>query len=128
MSVNQALLTNVDRARAAWGADMPAWVRLLASACDVTNQRQVGEQLGKSSAWVSRILNRSYGAGYEEPELLVRAKFGTEDVVCPIWGPIALSTCVRNRRRDEPPRNHAHHLLAATCPTCPNNSDRREED
>lgn len=116
--------TNLDRATAAWGVDMPAWVRLLASACDTANQRQVGDRLGKSSGYISRILNRNYGGSYDEAELQIRATYGTDDVVCPLWGPIPFSSCLMARRRKTPPRNQAHHLHDTTCPTCPNNTDR----
>ena len=118
--------TNQERAVIAWGADMPAWVRLLASACDGTNQRVVGERLGKSSGYVSRLINRSYAGSYPEAERLVRATYGAEDVACPLFGPIPLSSCMRNRRRKEPPRHQAHHQYAATCPGCPNNTDRED--
>lgn len=121
MSVNQ---TNLDRARAAWGEDMPRWVRLLAGACDVTNQRAVGNRLGKTSGYISRLVNRNYTGSYAEAETIVRAAYGGEDVLCPLWGPIPLASCIRNRRRPGPPRNQAHHAFAAACPTCPNNSDR----
>jgi hypothetical protein len=126
MASNPAAPTNVARAALAWGADMPAWVRLLASACDATNQRRVGDRLGRSSGYVSRVLSRNYAGSYDEAETLVRAAYGNEDVVCPIWGSIPLASCVRARRREGPPRNHAHHLHAEHCPTCPNNSDRRD--
>lgn len=124
MASNHALVSNVAKATAAWGADMPPWVRLLASACDATNQRQVGNRLGKSSGYISRIINRDYTGSYEEAEKQVRAAYGAEDVLCPLWGPIPLASCMMNRRRRAPPRNQAHHLHAATCPTCPNNTDR----
>lgn len=124
MATNLNSLTNLDRARIAWGEDMPPWVRLLASACDAGNQRLVGERLDRSSGWVSRILNRNYAGSYEEAETIVRAAYGNEDVVCPLWGSIPLASCVRNRRRKGPPQNQAHLLHARACPTCPNNSDR----
>lgn len=122
-----ASLTNVSKATIAWGAQMPSWVRLLASACDQTNQRQVGGRLGRSSGYISRIINREYAGSYEEAETLVRAAYGNEDVVCPIWGEIPLSSCIRNRRRKGPARNQAHHLCAARCPSCPNNTDRERD-
>ena len=125
---SNATVTNLDRARAAWGEDMPAWVRLLASACDASNQRQVGDRLDKSSGYISRILNRNYAGDYREAELQVRAVYGSDDVVCPLWGPIPLASCLRNRRREGPPRNQAHHLHDRTCPTCPNNTDRAAAD
>jgi hypothetical protein len=120
--------TNLDRARAAWGADMPAWIGLLASACDATNQRAVAERIAKSGGYVSRVINRNYAGSYEEAETIVRAAYGNEDVVCPLWGPIPLSSCIRARRRKAAPQNQAHLAHARTCPTCPNNEDRREED
>ncbi|SCW56038.1 hypothetical protein SAMN02927924_01355 [Sphingobium faniae] len=122
MSLNVSA-TNLERAAVAWGEDMPAWVRLLASACDTDNQRVVGERLGKSSGYISRIINRSYAGSYPEAERLVRATYGAEDVTCPLFGPIPLSSCMRNRRRKGPPRNQIHHQYAAACPACPNNSD-----
>jgi hypothetical protein len=120
-----AAATNVMRAQAAWGADMPPWVRLLASACDTKSQRLVGDFLGKSSGYISRIINRNYAGSYEEAEIIVRTRLGDDGVVCPLWGSIPLSSCVRARRRKGPPRNQAHHVHAATCPTCPNNTDRQ---
>lgn len=120
MSANH---TNVDRAVAAWGADMPRWVRLLAIACDQSNQRAVGDRLQKSSGYISRLINRSYAGSYAEAETIVRGAFGDEQVTCPIWDQIPLASCIRNRRRSGPPRNQAHHAFARTCPTCPNNTD-----
>lgn len=116
-------LTNMQRAVAAWGEDMPRWVRLLATACDTTNQRMVGERLGRSSGYVSRLINASYPGDMDEAEKLVRAAFGDEGVVCPLWGTIPLANCMRNRRRKGPPRNQAQRLYRMHCPSCPNNSD-----
>lgn len=126
MAVN--LLSNLDRARLAWGANLPAWVGLLASACDTSNQRVVAERIGKSGGYISRVLNCKYAGSYEEAEKIVRAAYGKEDVVCPLWGSIPLSSCIRARRRKGAPQNQAHLAHARACPTCPNNSDRREED
>ncbi|HEX7820654.1 MAG TPA: helix-turn-helix transcriptional regulator [Sphingobium sp.] len=123
MSLNHKIVTNLARASSAWGTDMPRWVRLLASACDARSQRAVADRIGKSSGYISRLISNSYEGSYGEAETLVRAAFGNEDVVCPLYGPIPLSSCVRNRRRPGPARNQAHHLYASTCPTCANNSD-----
>lgn len=125
MIANHTSPTNLQRAHAAWGPELPPYIRLLASACDASSQRRVADQLGKSSPYISRILSRSYAGSYDEAETLVRAAFGNEDVVCPLWGPIPLASCVRNRRRKAAPQNQAHLLHGATCPTCPNNSDRQ---
>jgi hypothetical protein len=124
MAANPTLVANIDTARTAWGEDMPPYVRLLASACDASNQRKVADRLGRSGGWVSRVINRKYGGSYEEAETIVLAAFGNEGVVCPVFGAIPLASCVRSRRRKAPPQNQSHRWLAATCPTCPNNSDR----
>ena len=120
-------ITNLGRAVVAWGEDMPDWVRLLAEACDRTNQRQVGERIKRSSGYISRVLRRDYAGSYDEAETLVRAAYGLENVECPVMGAIPLAGCVRNRRRTAPPTNHLHQLWARNCPTCPLNTDREED-
>ncbi|UIJ46920.1 winged helix-turn-helix domain-containing protein [Sphingomonas cannabina] len=118
--------TNLDKAHAAWGADLPEWVKILAEACDRTNQREVADRLGKSGGYVSRIIRRDYAGSYDEAETLVRARLGAEVVACPLWGEIPLSSCLKLRRRKAPPQNHMHHACARTCPDCPNNTDRND--
>lgn len=123
MSVIVNNRTNIDRARAAWGHDLPRWVHLLASACDASNQRVVSEKLGKSQGYTSRLISKSYAGSYAEAERLVRAAYGDEEVFCPIWGPIPLANCMRNRRSNVPPRNSVQHQYRRACPTCPVNTD-----
>ncbi len=118
---------NMAAALAAWGEDMPRWVRLLATACDSTSQAIAAERLGKSGGYVSRLLNNKYPGDMAEAEMLVRAAWGDEDVVCPLWGPIPLNSCMTARRRTAPPRNFAHRLHARHCADCPNNTDQMSE-
>ncbi|GAN14137.1 hypothetical protein I6G65_15995 [Sphingomonas paucimobilis] len=120
------LNNNRTKAVAAWGADAPAWVLVLADACDRTSQRGVADQLGKSSGYISRLINHSYAGSYPEAEQLVRATLADEDVVCPAYGQMPLKTCIRNRRREKPV-NWLHVQFARVCPTCPNNTDRPHE-
>lgn len=119
---------NLDRAIAAWGTDLPQWIKLLAEACDRSNQREVADRLGKSAGYVSRILRRDYAGSYAEAETLVRAKFSADKVPCPLFGEIPLASCVKLRRRTAPPQNHMHHACARTCPDCPNNTDRPTDE
>ena len=123
MPVNQ--LTNLERATAAWGLSPPDWIALLARSCDATNQRLVADRLAKSSGYVSRVLSRTYAGDYAEAERQVRATFGAERVLCPVFGDMGLRTCITNRRRTRP-ANWAHVQLARTCPDCPNNTDATE--
>ena len=120
-------LSNLDKARRAWGEDLPEWVGTLARSCDATNQREVGGRMERSSGYVSRIINRTYAGSYEEAEQLVRSRLDAEAVFCPIWsGNIPLIACMRNRRRKGSPRTKMHHTYARACPSCPNNSDSEE--
>ncbi|WP_446653088.1 hypothetical protein [Blastomonas sp.] len=117
-------VTNMQRAQAAWGEDMPPWVRLLAAAADATNQRKAGEKIKRNASYVSRILNRDYAGSYEEAERLVRAAWGNEDVLCPVWNDsIPLASCMNLRRKKGFPQNSVENLYYQTCPTCPNNTD-----
>ncbi|MDC6695420.1 hypothetical protein, partial [Leclercia adecarboxylata] len=62
-----------------------------ATACDKDNQRIVADRLGKSSGYVSRLINRRYAGSYSEAETIVRMVYGQEDVACPLFGPIPLA-------------------------------------
>lgn len=117
-------LNAVAKAELAWGADMPGWVRLLAEAIDRANQREVGQRLERSNAYVSRVLNRNYAGSYEEAETLVRAAYGAEEVGCPVWGGelIPLSSCVRHRRKAKP-TSEFDLKFRRYCPGCRNNTD-----
>ena len=121
-------LNNRDKAVIAWAPAAPAWVLLLADACDRTSQRAAADRLGMSGGYVSRVVNRSYAGSYEEAERLVRATFGAEEVGCPLYGTIQLKTCLRFRRRKGPPRNPMQIDHDRVCPGCPNNTDRPHEE
>lgn len=114
---------NLARAVAAWGAP-PEWVKLLARHCDATSQRAVADRLGKSGGYVSRLINRSYAGSYAEAERQVHAVLGEQRLFCPVFGLMALKTCIRSRRRKGPAVNFVHRQFAAACPGCPNNTDK----
>jgi hypothetical protein len=118
---------NMAAACDAWGTDMPRWVHLLATACDVTSQAAAAERIGRSGGYVSKLINNNYPGDMAEAEMIVRAAWGDEDVLCPLWGVIPLSSCMIARRRTAPPTNFTHRLHARHCPTCPNNGDRAFE-
>ncbi|KKC27425.1 helix-turn-helix domain-containing protein [Sphingomonas sp. SRS2] len=118
--------SNFTRAETGWGKPLPEWVRLLAAACDQSSQRDVAGKLGKSSAYVSRLISRTYTGDMAEAESLVRATYGSETVNCPVAGDIPLAGCRTNRRRKGAAVNLVHRLWARNCPTCPINTDRSE--
>lgn len=127
MIVNHDPLGNVAKAIAAWGDPLPEWVRMLAVACDRTNQRDVGARIGQDSSTVSKVLRRVYAGDYAEQERKVRAAFSADRVECPVTAAlIQLKTCMRNRRRQGPPREWLHRAYDAACPTCPHNTDQEQ--
>lgn len=120
-------LSNLQRAKVAWGRTMPEWIERLAAECDRTNQRAVGERLGVSNGYVSRVLNNKYEGNVDEAEQLIRARLMEERVDCPAFGQIPLTSCMRNRRRKTPAINAMQRAFDRHCPLCPFNTDREED-
>lgn len=116
---------NLAKAIAGWGEPLPEWVRMLAQACDRASQREAADRLGQSSATVSKVIRRVYAGDYAEIERKVRAAFSAERVLCPVTGAmIQLKTCLRNRRRQGPPREWLHGEYDRRCPNCTHNTDQ----
>lgn len=128
MNFNQ-ISTNMARAAAAWGNDMPRWVNLLATACDKSTQRAVADRLGNagfacSSPTISKLINNKYPASTAEPERAVLAIFGGDEVRCPVWAvDIPLSSCIGIRRRKGKSSNAVSLMYDGWCPDCIHNTD-----
>jgi hypothetical protein len=84
----------VEKATAAWGDKLPAWVLELAEACQKSNQSAVAKQLGYSSTVVSLILSNTYKGDVARVEQMVRGALMAETVGCPILGDLARNTCL----------------------------------
>ena len=95
--------SNLDKARAAWGHDVPNWVMLLATAADRLGQRAAGKAINRSGGYVSRVLSADYPGNLAEAEQIVTAAFGNAEVNCPEFGPIPHKSCLQNRRRTGTP-------------------------
>jgi hypothetical protein len=127
MACRSKSVSNADRARDAWGTSLPRYIAMLASECDKSTQNAVAVKLQRSSGYISRLLSRTYTGSWTEAESLVLGAFSEDTVTCPMFGAIALKTCLRARRRKGNPINIVHRQYAQACPTCPNNSDRKED-
>lgn len=121
--MNPASMTNVERAMACWGSP-PEWILTLARECDATNQKIVGDRLGRSGGYVSRILRNQYLGSMVEAERLVSAALASDRVACPAFGDLSLTRCIRLRRPKGPPANNIERWAAGACPTCPINDDK----
>lgn len=114
---------NLDRARAAWGADIPTWVELLATTCDEKSQKIVGRLIGYSAAVVNQVLQNKYKGNLSTVEIEVVRTFSRVKVQCParLFGDgIALHRCVEMQRRPITSRNNNEPKRPTQCATCPN--------
>jgi predicted YcjX-like family ATPase len=118
-------MSNVAAAIDAWGQDLPEWIRMLADECDRTTQADVAERLKISGSYVNRLIHNRYGASHTEPEQMVLAIIGGRKIECPAFGPIPLTSCIRNRRRTGPATNMLQRAFERHCPACPFNTDRK---
>ena len=83
----------LDKARAAWGADMPDWVALMARKCAETSQNRVAREIGRSASLVSAVLSASYQGDMAAVEDVVRGVYMRTTVDCPQLGTIRTSDC-----------------------------------
>lgn len=114
---------NLERARGAWGAGMPAWVRALAEACDKSSQGKVAERLGNSAAVVNQVLGRLYKGRLDRVEQRVRGELMRETVRCPVLGEISKRDCLDHQGRRFSATNPVRVKLYQSCPVCPNRED-----
>ena len=77
---------NVDKARAAWGANLPEWVLRLAEACDAHGVRGTAAKLKTSPALLSLAINHKHHSSYGFVEQRTRAMLMAEILECPALG------------------------------------------
>lgn len=83
----------VEIACAAWGDDLPDWVRRLAEECAATSQTKVAAKLGRSAAMVSGVLRRKYQGDMAAVEDVVRGVYFRATVRCPALGETSTAVC-----------------------------------
>lgn len=116
----------IDRARAAWGADLPDWIEALAMACDATKQVDVARRLGRSAATVSNVINNKYKAGLNAVEQKVRIRVMANTVLCPHAGAeISIDDCITHAIAPMPMSNAADLRAWMACRDCLNNTSKR---
>lgn len=90
-------MSNLERARAAWGVPLPEWTEALAVACDETSQRKVAERLGYSPGTVNGVINNKWPASTAAVEQAVRDQLMASTVICPVQGQIGMDACLANQ-------------------------------
>ncbi|WP_372502362.1 hypothetical protein P7L66_13110 [Tistrella mobilis] len=109
---------HVGTAMAAWGRDLPDWVRALASAAQTRTANAVAYQIRYDPMVVHRVLRRTYDGSYARVEAAVRGLI-IQAVDCPVLGRIDETRCRRIRTDPRPPTSS--HLAIQTwraCKTC----------
>lgn len=116
-----------EKARKAWGEDVPNWVEALAKACDETSQAKTAARLGYSPATVNLVLSNRYGASIDTVEQIVRGALMSETVPCPVMGKIGKDRCRQGveTARTFSAANSQHVRLFKTCPTCPHHPSNK---
>lgn len=120
--------TALDTARAAWGADLPDWIEVLAITCTRTSQAAVARQLERTGAVISQVLRRTYPAKLDRIEERVRGVLMNSLVQCPALGPLPTNKCQdwRAKSREFVLASPLRSRMYRACLTCPLN--RKEED
>jgi hypothetical protein len=83
----------LDKAREAWGPDMPEWVETLAIECGKTSQNKVAAKLERSSTMISQALSRTYKGDMEALAERVMGVFEQAVIRCPALGTMPSHVC-----------------------------------
>jgi len=116
---------SVQKALAAWGDPLPAWVRRLAEEVDATSLAAVGARVGYGKSALSMVLSNRYGAGTAKVQAAVEELLGLPgtSVVCPVLGEIPHDRCRAEQAAGFRPHAPLARLLRSHCRTCPNRTD-----
>ena len=108
--------TALQRAVAAWGEDMPNWVRVLAEACDHGSQKKVAAELDYSPAVVNQVLGNKYrGGDLAAVQQAVQGALMDYSVDCPVLGELRANFCLENQKRPFSPTNSTRVRLFKAC-------------
>lgn len=112
---------HVEKARLAWGADVPSWVIRLAEACMASSQNKVAQRLGVSASLVSTVLANKYAGDMDRVADLCRGEFERQMVRCPVLGDIAPGACHRWQKKADRLRtaNNQNARMFRACHACP---------
>lgn len=91
--------TPMETAQAAWGAALPAWVRVLAERCGELSQQGAAARIGYSPATVSNVLRAKYKGDLSRVQEAVEGAFMSATVECPALGAIAANDCLSHQRQ-----------------------------
>jgi hypothetical protein len=110
----------LDKVTAAWGTEMPAWVRTLAAACHGASLRKTASKLGVSPAIVSLAINNKR-RDLDFIKSRVEQHLMTVQVGCPVFGVISGNRCLEKQAAPFSAANPLGIQLYRACRNgCPN--------
>lgn len=118
-----------QKARDAWGEALPDWVLGIAFECNKSSQSKVAKQLGVSVTQVSQVVGNKYGGSLVGIETAYRGFFGSESVLCPVLGKLAVDKCQSWSKRAPTLKsnNRLNTLIRRACENCAHNKFKSEE-
>ncbi|MGZ9811259.1 hypothetical protein ACXN5S_12425 [Pseudoroseicyclus sp. H15] len=111
----------LQKAREAWGAELPDWVVSLAEACAASSQNKVAARVGYSGAVISGVLSRRYRGDMSAVEERVRGALMRAVVDCPALGELPTNECAdwRKKARQFSGHNSQRVRMYRACHGCP---------
>lgn len=117
----------IDKAREAWGSDLPREIEALALACEKSTAKAVAARLGYSGALISHLIARKYPGDVELAFAKIRGVFLGEQIECPVLGTIGSKRCLDEQKRPFAATNSTRARLFHACAACPNNRKNQEK-
>jgi hypothetical protein len=122
--------SHVEKARMAWGEELPAWVLAMAEECDGSSQALVAERIGYSAGTVSQVIGRKYLGKPTGVEEAFRSAFAGHSIACPALGDISAMTCRswREKARTFGNTNSQRVTMYRACRRCPRFAQPKEAE
>jgi hypothetical protein len=120
--------TYADKARAAWDANLPDWVLVLAEEADRTTGAAAAARIGYSAAVVSSVIVRSYRGDLGRVEAKVRGALMGDTVDCDVLGEITRDRCLDEQKKGFASTSSVRARLYRACRgDCPHTRIKRSE-
>ncbi len=122
------MVNKLEIAKHFWGDNIPDWVEVLATECDLTSQNKVALKINKSAAAISQVLRNSYSGTVDNIEKAVRSMLMNSEHECPMYGTILSRDCDINQRRPfSMSGNPVKNRLFKACQHCQFNNHLKEK-
>lgn len=113
-------MSAIQKARTAWGDELPDWVHALATECSATSQKAAAGRIGYSPAVVNTVLARTYKGDLTAVQQAVEGALLSATVMCPVAGDIPSHVCLEYQRRPLVPTNSQRVRMFRACRSgCP---------